>query len=409
MRFTAKRYDTESVVELTVQNGVIEKAVELETKGALSPGDLPWIGPGFFDIQINGCLGIEFSSDSLKEEDVAVLCKHILNQGVYRFCPTITTNSSEVMLYAVKTIVRAIDRYPEFRDLIAGIHLEGPFISRHDGARGAHPKQYCREYDRGLLRELIQAGRGLIRILTLSPEYEGADDFIQEVVSQGILTAIGHTNADPIQVARAVDSGARLSTHLSNGTNHQLAKAGNYCFAQMAEDRLYASIICDAFHIMPMLMRMILRTKGPEKTILISDQASVAGLAPGLYSTGLCHLEIMPDGKVALTGDDHLLAGAWYPVSRGVMNIITVGNLTLEQAMNCAVKNPAMLLNLPLYSNGNDDFLAVGAPADFIIFRAEPARFSKWGIEDSAGFQPGKMNFEHIIYRGKNITIESSL
>ncbi|MDO5581495.1 MAG: amidohydrolase family protein [Planctomycetia bacterium] len=406
MKYTAKRYDTTDLVEVRVENGKIAGWKTLNPIPFIdsnpSADPVPWIAPGFFDIQINGGIGIEFSSPDLSEEQVRSLCEKLLTEGVFRFCPTITTNDPEIMIRAIQTIVSARIKYPQYADQIAGIHLEGPFISRTDGPRGAHPLKYCREYDLDLYRKFADAGKGLLRILTLSPEYDGAEDFIRAVCFDGVLVSIGHTNASPHQIAKAISAGARLSTHLSNATSPLLAKSGNYCFAQMADDRLAAGIIADGFHVVPTLLKIIVWAKRPENIILVSDQSSLAGFPPGKYTTQLCDLEILPNGRIGLAGDPNLLAAAWFPVSRGVANLRGITDLSLKVLMDMAGKNPARLLNLPDYSNGSSDFLQIGAPADFILFQIEPARLSQIGIADPDNFKPGRMILEKCVFHGNS-------
>lgn len=397
MKYIARRYDTGATVAVEVKNGIISKV-----ESAANDETLPLIGPGLFDIQINGGLGVEFSSPDLTVESMTRVCDKIRQEGIFRYFSTITTNAPDVLRHAVDIIVKTVHDCPQYKDQIAGIHLEGPFISRCDGSRGAHPLVHCREYDWELLEDLINRGQGMIRILTLSPEYDGAPEFIAKAVSRGILVSLGHTNATPVQISRAVAAGAKLSTHLGNGTSHLLDKAGNYCFAQLTDDRLNASIICDGFHLMPMILRIFARTKGFDKIILISDQASVSGLAPGKYSTELCNLEITDKNKVVLSGDSHLLAGAWHSLTRGIANMTAVSEKPLNQVYDLAVKNPARLFGESLFSNANDDFLTVGAPADFLIFRLRPSTFGVLGIADSENFIPGGFDFEAVVYHGIN-------
>lgn len=405
MDYFAKRFDTEQAVRVRVTDGFITEVQVVDhqtiTAAGHSPSRLSMIGPGFFDYQINGGVGIEFSSASLTIKDVLTIFKRVLKQGIFRFCPTVTTNSPKTMKHAVKTIVGAVEAHPEFAELMTGIHLEGPFISSIDGARGAHPKKYCVEYNIELFEELQAAARGMIRIVTLSPEYDGAGEFITYLRESGVLVAIGHTNATSLQIVRAIDAGAMLSTHLSNATQHLLPKLENYCFAQMTDDRLWATLIVDGFHVSPMLLKIILRTKELSRMILVSDQSCVAGLPPGKYKTGLCSLEVLANGKIALADDTHLLAGASAPLSTGVVNLMAIGSLSLKQVYPLVTTHPALLLDLPRYSNTEDDFLTVGTAADFILFKIEPAQLGPMGIADTAEFKPGRFTFQSIVYRGK--------
>ncbi len=408
--YVARRYDTREVVRINVADETIQ-SVESLTKAC---GDIPFVGPGFFDIQVNGANGVEFSSSKLSEEGVTSVLKKMLRDGVFRICPTLTTNAPQVMIQAARTIKNAIDHNPEYASIAWGIHLEGPFISLAEGAIGAHPKKYCVSYSRELFDNIQRVCDGLVKIVTLyplpflsdtgkSPEYSDADGFIRYLRSQGVLVAIGHTNATGKQLNEAVCAGASLSTHLSNATRHLLPKWENYFFGQLADDRLFASIIVDGFHISPQLVRAIVRTKGLDRLILISDQSPLAGFPPGKYSMELCDFEIQPNGKVTLAGDPNLLACASFPISTGVANLASIENLDISEVYPLATTRPARLLGAPSYSSGNGDFLELGKRADFLIFRVQFAAYGEMGILDGNSFKTGRMIFEKIVWRGREI------
>lgn len=399
-KYFAKRYDTGEAVEIAVADGRIQSLAPLPTPAS----ELPLVGPGFFDIQVNGGWGVEFSSAELTVEKTLFLLEKMIGLGVFRFCPTITTNSDEAILHAVRTIAEALRRDPRFVPLVAGLHLEGPFISRADGPRGAHPIQYCRPYDLRLIDQVERLSENRLKIVTLSPEYENAAEFIGELTRRGILVSLGHTDATPVQIAEAAAQ-ARLSTHLANATHHLIPKRGNYFFAQLLDDRLSASVIADGFHLTPMMLQTILRVKGKERLILISDQAQVAGLPPGKYKTSLCELETLPSGKIVLADSDHLLAGASYPVSRGVCNLAAIGKMSLADACAMATTHPAALLKMPRFSNGDGDFLAPGAAADFLIFRHQPSKLGPLGPADTDSLETGRFLFEQIVRGGEEFKI----
>lgn len=370
--YSARRYDTLETVRVSVERGRVAAVEPLEESA-----ELPLIGPGLFDLQINGGWGGEFSSASLSSEDVRKIFDGVWKTGVSRFCPTLTTNADSVLISAARRIAETLDAFPEYEPLVAGLHLEGPFISTVDGPRGAHPLEYCRTaYDISLIDRLIDASGGRLKIVTLSPEYDGAEAFVEALSERGIVAALGHTNASPERIAAASAAGARLSTHLSNGTAPMIPKAGNYFFAQLLDDTLQASVIADGFHVSPLTLELIRRCKGMERLILVSDQAQVAGLPPGKYSTGLCDLEMLPNGKIVLASDPRLLAAASAPVAAGIAHFCAVSRLAPADVFPCATTRPARLLNLPAFSNGDDaDFLAVGKPADFLVFKIEDSRF----------------------------------
>ncbi len=397
--YVGKRYDTLEVVEIQVAGDKIVSVVKQEGEAQ----DVPFVAPGLFDIQVNGAVGYEFSSSKLTKEGVISVLEKMLRDGVFRICPTLTTNAPETMKAAARTIADACKARPDLAEIVWGIHLEGPFISQAEGAIGAHPKRFCIPYSQEVFDDVQAACDGMVKLVTLTPEYPNAGEFVRYLVSQGVLVSIGHTNADGAQIDEAVRAGAKLSTHLSNATRHLLPKWENYFFAQLADDRLNASIIVDGFHISPQLVRTIVRTKGLDKLVLISDQSPLAGFPPGKYSMELCDFEIQPNGKVTLAGDPNLLACASFPVGYCVANVMSIEGLPLNKCYDLAVTRPAELLGAPRFSSGNDDFLTPGGVADFVLFNVQRATYGELGILDGKSFKTGKLLYDKIVWRGQEI------
>src|SRR5207244_4307325 len=175
-------------------------------------------------------------------------------------------------------------------------HREGPDLSPEDGPRGAHPRQHIRPPDWDEFRRLQDAAGGLIRLVTLAPEHDGALPFIEKLVAAGVVVSLGHTAASGACIRAAAKAGARLSTHLGNGAHAILPRHPNYIWEQLAADELWASIICDGHHLPPSVARCIVRVKTPARTILTSDAGSLAGLAPGHYHEWGQELEVRPEG-----------------------------------------------------------------------------------------------------------------
>jgi N-acetylglucosamine-6-phosphate deacetylase len=357
---TGRHYETGRAVRLKIDGGMIVAAAELPAADAQEP--LPWIAPGFIDIQVNGYGGQEFSSPDLTEEKVAEIARQQAAFGVTQFCPTVTTAGPETIEHGLATIAAACRRSSHVDHAVAGIHLEGPYIARDDGPRGAHPLEHCRPPDWDEFERFQQAAEGRIVILTLSPEYPDAADFIRRVVSLGVVVAIGHTCADSAAIRAAVDAGATLSTHLGNGAHRMLRRHPNYIWDQMAEDRLTASLIVDGHHLPPEVVKSLVRAKTPERCILVSDLSGLAGLPPGRYSTQLCDLEILADGRLVIAGQDQLLAGASRPLSSGVANVMRFAGVDLATAVHMASHHPARLLGSRPIALQPDN------PADLVLF-----------------------------------------
>src|SRR5262245_47671404 len=197
--------------ELYVSNG---RLVECPDAGVSQVCDLDAedlrIAPGLIDIQINGYDGVDFNDPDTNPEQIVAATRQLWRTGVTAFCPTIITESFGHIAECISNLVCAADESPEFARAMIGIHVEGPFISPEDGPRGAHPKQHARPPDWNEFQKWQDAARGRIRIVTLSPEWPEAIDFIERAAGAGVVVAIGHTAATPAQIADATLAGARL-------------------------------------------------------------------------------------------------------------------------------------------------------------------------------------------------------
>ncbi len=356
--FLGRHFRTAEPIELRCRSDVIA-----EVRPAPAAAQLRgWLSPGFVDIQSNGYNGQEFSSPVLTVEKVAAIVDFQSSFGVTRFLPTVTTASSETIIHSVRTIAEACRQSAGIANIAVGIHVEGPYISREDGARGAHPLAHCRPPCWDEFQRFQEAAEGRIRLLTLSPEYAEAPDFIRRATDSGVVIALGHMTANSAQIKAAVDAGARLSTHLGNGAHRMLRRHPNYLWDQMAEDRLHASLIVDGHHLPPEVVKTIVRAKSPERCLLVSDFSGLAGLPPGRYDTELCELEILADGRLVIAGQDQLLAGASQPIGVGIAKVMDFAAVSLSTAVDMATRHPAELLGLPIVE------LAAGQPGEVVHF-----------------------------------------
>ena len=361
MELLAKRYHDGQPVRLQIVDGKIAGLTSAAVADT-PPEDLPWIAPGLFDIQTNGYMGQEFSAVDLTPERVLDIVKAYDAHGVTRCCPTLTTQPLEVLEHSLGTIDSACNSMPDVDRRVAGIHLEAPYLTPEDGARGAHPLEFCRRPDFDEFQRFQEAAGGRIRILTMSVEFDESPAFVAQVSGTGVIVAIGHTSATPEQVVRAVDAGARLSTHLGNGSHPMIHRHRNYIWPQLADDRLAASIIVDGHHLPAAAVKTFVRAKTSARSILISDMSGLAGLGPGLHSSKMGDLEMLPDGKLVVAGQREILAGASSPLGTGVANVIRFADVDLATAIGMATYNPAALLGM------EQGGLEVGDPADLVVF-----------------------------------------
>ena len=381
-----RHYRTGRPVRLELSGGKISGVTEL-AEPDVAAGVLHWIGPGFVDVQSNGYGGQEFSSPRLTVEGVLKIAGQQASFGITRFCPTVTTAAFETLAHSLRTIAAACQQGDNRARVIAGIHLEGPYIAREDGPRGAHPLEHCRPPDWDEFCRLQEAAGGRIRILTLSPEYPDSSAFIARAVQRGVVVAIGHTTADSAQIRAAVDAGTALSTHLGNGAGRMLRRHPNYIWDQMADDRLMASLIVDGHHLPGEVVQSMVRAKTPSRCLLVSDLSGLAGLPPGRYTTELCELEILPQGKLVMAGQDQLLAGAAAPIGTGVANVMRFAGVDLATAVGMASHHPARLLGLP------ESHLLPGDPGDAVLFDLEHSEAGQVvGVAIRATLSDGELN-----------------
>jgi N-acetylglucosamine-6-phosphate deacetylase len=363
MRIQGRHYRTGQICEIVWQDGHISAI------GA--PGPLPpdvragWISPALFDLQINGGGGVNFSSSQLKSEDVFRVVDLCRVHGIGGFCPTLITQSEDVLSHALQVLCQARRQAKDVARALPVFHLEGPFIAREDGPRGAHPLAHVRRPDWSEFQRLQDAAEGLIRLVTLAPELPGSLPFIENLVSSGCVVAIGHTAAAPSVIRDAVRAGARLSTHLGNGSHALLPRHENYLWEQLDQDNLWASIICDGCHLPASVVRTFLKVKTPARIILTCDASSLAGLPPGDYREWEQDLRILDEGKI-IVRDSGFLAGSWHLTDACVSQFLQMTGLDLATGIDLASRKPRELLGLPPAE------LEVGASAELMLFDWTP-------------------------------------
>ena len=326
-----------------------------------------FISPALVDIQVNGFCGYDLNVDTVTVEDVCEMVRKLWGVGTGFLCPTIVTASFESIRNSLEAVVKAYQSDPLIAHSILGIHLEGPYISSEDGPRGAHPLAYVRNPDWDEFRRLQDIADGMIRLVTLAPEKEGAIPFIEKLVSTGVVVSIGHTDATEKEIHEAVNAGATLSTHLGNGAHAMIQRHPNYIWEQLAADELYASLIVDGHHLPPSVVKSMLRAKTLDKCILISDATALAGMPPGTYKFAGQPVALKADHSIRLIGTEYL-AGSAVVLLRCVENSVRFANISLGQALSLATVNPMRLLDIDLkIDRQNTDF-----EMDLIIFEWDP-------------------------------------
>ena len=320
-----------------------------------------YVAPGFIDHQVNGYLSHSFTGEHLSIQQVQKITRVFWEHGITTYLPTLTSHSYE-LLQKNFTILREAMQVKEIKMSVPGFHLEGPYISPVAGYRGAHEEKWIRNPDWKEFLNWYRASGNKIREVTLAPELEGAIDFIKKCRERNIVVALGHHNGSAAMIRQATDAGASVSTHLGNGCANLIHRHDNPLWPQLADDRLTASLIVDGFHLRPEEVRVFYKVKGPERTILVSDVSSLAGMPPGVYESYGREVVMTPEGKISMPSQD-VLAAASFLITKGIENIISFTQCSLPDAIHMATRNPARLLGL--HDRGE---LIPGKRADLVWF-----------------------------------------
>lgn len=345
-----------NTLRVIIEGGRVEQLEEI------AEGSDLYLCAGLVDLQVNGFAGCDVNADELSANTVHAMVNALLANGVTCVAPTVITAQEQKICHALKTIARARELHATTRDCIPYVHVEGPHISALDGYRGAHPQEHVRPPSIAEFERWQEASGGIVGLVTMSPHYENAAEYIAHLVSRGVHVAIGHTHATPEQIRQAADAGARLSTHLGNGIASEIPRHSNAIWSQLSDQRLTATIIADGHHLPREVLQVILRAKGIERTVLVSDAVALAGMPAGTYNTPVGGaVELHADGRLCLDGTN-LLAGSTATLRQCVSNMVRVTGISLADSLAMATDNPGRFA-------GGRGKLKLGSRADLIRFR----------------------------------------
>ena len=341
---------------------VLDENIIIDKQEINFDASLPFISPGFVDMQVNGYRGIDYSSPDLSYESILSLIKSLAKSGTTQHIPTIITSSQEHICKNLKIIASCVNQNEMIRRSILGIHVEGPYISEIDGPRGAHDLSFVRDPSISELDEWIDSSNNLIRLITLAPERDGSMAYIKEATKRGITISLGHTQATSDIIQKAIGNGAACSTHLGNGAHAILPKLNNYIYDQLSSPSLYCGVIADGFHIPRNALDVFYKAKGNENFILVSDVAFLGGMKSGKYKWGAIDVEVFDDGHIGLVGTPYL-AGAGHLLDTCIAHMIEVVKAPLHEIIKCVTENPIKALKLKI-----DKKLEIGSPSDITCF-----------------------------------------
>lgn len=323
------------------------------------------LAPGFVDIHMHGGAGVDVMRAA--PDELPQLGRFLTKHGVTGYFPTTVAAPLDQTCMALERLADVIE---DAQNMSAGngdgvqarplgIHLEGPFLSHK--RRGVHPPAFLVEPTLEIFERLWQAARGHVRMLTIAPELPGALDVIAEASRRKVCVSIGHSDAT-LDAARAgVRAGARHATHTFNAMRPLDHRDPGILGEVLVDGHLSADIIADGIHLAPEVVRIFLRSKGIEQSVLITDATAAAGMPDGIYQLGPIQVEVK-DGRCTMDGK---LAGSVLTMDRAVRNVTKFADWNLKDAVRAATLNPARAVGLGLHGQ-----LAAGSEANMVVLSA---------------------------------------
>ncbi len=316
-----------------------------------------FILPGLVDIHLHGCMGVDFC-DSVEEKGDGVLpamCEYEAHAGVTSTCLTTMTYDEDRLIKIMQKARDFSEGDHPLKNCMMGVHLEGPFISREKC--GAQNPKYIHSPDPAMLQRLQEASGGLIRLVAIAPEKEGALSCIKQ--GDGFRFSIAHTTADYETALSAIRAGANHVTHMYNAMPQLLNRAPGVIGAAFDEKDTFVELIGDGIHVHPAIIRATFSMFGSERIVLISDSMEATGMPDGKYALG--GQDVYKQGNLA-TLSDATIAGSVTDLFSCLKSVIAMG-IPKEDAIRCATINPARSVGI----DGLVGSLEEGKRADLLI------------------------------------------
>ena len=359
---SAWHYATRAPVRVRWNSGVI---THLETPAA-PPPKVTWIAPALFDVQVNGFGGVDFQQDGLPMEALLRATRALRGAGCARILLTLITDEWPRLTARLRHLRSVRAQSIELQNAIAGWHIEGPFLSAAPGFHGAHNPALMLDPTPEHIRELHELTGDDPLLLTLAPERDRAIEAIRLATTHGIKISLGHTDAPAEILARAVQAGATMFTHLGNACPRELDRHDNILWRVLETRGLRVSLIPDKTHVSPAPFRLFHRVLGGENIFYTTDAMSAAGSPPGKYRLARMELEVGPDQIVRQPGQSNFAGSALRPVE-GVFRAAEMLDAPWQESWTRLSETPAKAMGLR-------NELAVGQPATFCELKFSSAR-----------------------------------
>jgi N-acetylglucosamine-6-phosphate deacetylase len=299
---------------------------------------------GYIDLQVNGYGGVDFNQDDLSAEDLHVACEALARDGVKAILATIITEDLGRMCRSLARLVELRRADPLARSIIAGFHIEGPFINPADGYRGAHPRDAVLPAQIDSASRLLEAADGLTRIVTLAPECDQDLSVTRMLVKQNVVVSAGHSDASLDQLRAAIDAGLSMFTHVGNACPMTMPRHDNIIQRVLSlADRLWLSFIADGVHVPFFALRNYLRLAGIDRCVIVSDAIAPAGKGPGRYRLGRWEL-LIGDDLAARAPDGSHLVGSAMTMKQAESNLRMHLGLSIEQVRRLTSINPGKVM-----------------------------------------------------------------
>lgn len=287
--------------------------------------------PRLFDFQVNGFGGVDFQSDQLTREQLEHAVTVLQRHGTAAIFLTFITDEIDAICRRLEKIERWCADSPTIGRMIAGYHIEGPWLSPEVGYRGAHPPEPMHAPSLAEFERLQSAAGGRVRLITLAPEWPGSPECIAAIRRAGVQVALGHTNASEPQIDDAISAGARFCTHLGNGTPAEMHRHDNIVQRLLARDELMACLIPDGVHLPWFVLQNFFRAKPAGRVLFTTDAMAGAGAPSGRFTIGRHTIDVGAD-RIARAPGGKLFAGSTLTPDEGVQHCVRHLGLSREAA-----------------------------------------------------------------------------
>ena len=359
--------------EVYIDNGFSRKTIEiidskikihdenyvLPDDGELVEASGKKIVPGFIDIHTHGGVGVDVNDAS--EDELEKIGEFFAKNGTTSWLCSVLTDTEEQTLWCIDQFNEYKKKKRKGSDLV-GIHLEGPFLAKE--YKGAMPEFLLRKFDINLLKKYQERSGGNVRYLTVAPEVDGIAGGIKEMTELGIAVSLGHSGADYETTMKAIENGATAATHTFNAMKLLHQHFPSIMGAVMESD-VYCEAICDGRHLHPGVVRLLIKTKGLDRVVAVTDSIMAAGLPDGKYKLGVNDVVAEEgDAKLADTG---VRAGSTLTQNVALLNLLKFTGRPLAEVLPILSENPAKLIGIYDRKGSIED----GKDADLVLLDEE--------------------------------------